>query len=144
MKTIASITALTLLFTAIPATAQNIPLCYMQTKKGLLLDLEKLCDRKDQKFTKPLSADEQKFLEDVQQSMKGYPEAQAAIDPQVAISQAKRICNELEAGTFSDYQQAQAETLTNNSDPTSQLISSSQSRAIQTIAPKYFCPAFDG
>ena len=143
MKTIVSITALTLLSTAISATAQDIPLCYIQTKEGLLLSLERLCDRKDQKPIKSPSAIEQKFLEDVKQSMRNSPEAQAAIDPQAAISQAKRICSELEAGTFSNDRQAQPEIVTNDSDPT-KLTLSLQSRTIQTIAPKYFCPAFDG
>lgn len=140
MKTIAAITALTLLSTAISATAQDIPLCYIRDKQGLLLSLEKLCDRKDQKPLS-LSVDEQKFLEDFRQSMKGFPDVQSTIDPQAAISQAKKICRELEAGTF---QQTQAEIITNYNDPTTQLISRLQSRTIQTIAPKYFCPAFDG
>ena len=143
MKTIAAITALTLLFTAISATAQDIPLCYIKNKQGLLLSLEKLCDRKDQRPLS-LSTDEQKFLEDVKRSMRDSPGAQAAIDPQAAISQAKKICSELEAGTFSTFQQTQAEIIINYNDPTTRLTSRLQSRAIQTIAPKYFCPAFDG
>ncbi len=140
MKTIAAITALTLLSTAISATAQDIPLCYIRDKQGLLLSLEKLCDRKDQKPLS-LSVNEQKFLEDFQRSMRGSPNAQATINPQAAISQAKKICRELEAGAF---QQTQAGIITNYNDPTTQLISRLQSRTIQTIAPKYFCPAFDG
>lgn len=144
MKAIAFITALTLLSTAISATAQDRPLCYLQTKAGLLLSLEKLCDRKDQTLVKSLSAEEQQFLEDLKRSMRNAPEAQAAIDPQAAIEQAKRICSELEAGTFLEYRKAQAETIAEYSDSTTRSILRSRNRTIQTVAPKYFCPAFNG
>ena len=143
MKAIVIVTALTLLSTAISATAQEVPLCYMRTKDGSLLNLEKLCGRQDIP-AQPLSTEEQQFLAEVRRSMQGSFGAQAALNPSAAINQAKRICGELEAGTFSGYQQSQAETNATYGDPTTQFISSSQSRAIQTVAPKYFCPGFDG
>lgn len=144
MKAIALITGLTLLSTAVLATAQDRPICYMQTKAGLLLSLEKLCDRRNQTLVRSLSVEEQKFLDDLKRSMRNAPEAQATIDPQAAIEQAKRICSELEAGTFLDYRKAQAELIAEYSDSSTRSILRSRNRTIQTVAPKYFCPAFNG
>lgn len=149
MKTIAFITAFTLPLIALSAGAQDVPVCYMQTEAGLLLSLEKLCERSDQRVV-ALTSEEQGFLEALKQAIVNSRRPQAAlvaeieVEPQAAIAQAKRICSELEAGTFLDYRQAQNQMIAESNDPTVQTTQSLYNRSVQTVAPKYFCPGFDG
>ncbi|NJR66780.1 MAG: DUF732 domain-containing protein [Leptolyngbyaceae cyanobacterium CRU_2_3] len=117
----------------------------MQTQEGQIVNLENLCRSGNrQNPADALSADEQEFIGDLNQLLQDSYGVQVAssVAPQTAISQAKEICNALDLGTFVDYRRTQAQIIAGYRDPTTQRIANSQARAIQTLAPKYFCPAF--
>jgi hypothetical protein len=148
----AVIIALTLLFTEIsfPAFAQNIPVCYMESMDGEIVSLEGLCGGSTQKSIESLGAADQQFLEDYKRSLSALnnsPEAEASlssIDPQSLIKKANEVCNALNAGTFIEFRRNQIKEIAGESHPQSQKIANLQARTIQTIAPRSYCPGFDG
>lgn len=148
------ITTLTWILTgvSIPAVAQNIPVCYMQLHSGQIVSLSSLCGGSEQ-IPSPLesiSTKDRQFLEDykrVLMSLKGSPEAQAALSsatPSALIRQANEVCSTLNAGTFIEFQQAQNAFIAGYGNPQSQRIANLQARTVQTLAPRTYCPGFDG
>ncbi len=146
-KSAAVVTALTILFAEVPLVAQHTPVCYMQMGNGQIVNLESLCGNTVQKPTEnSLSAREQQFLKDYQQALEKSPEAQAALasaDPQAAINTAREVCKALDEGKFIEFRRSQLQKIVGSGNPTTQRTANFEARAIQTIAPKYFCPGFD-
>lgn len=148
------ITILTWLLTGVsfPTFAQNLPVCYMQTLKGQIVSLSPLCGSRDQTSSpiESISAKDRQFLEDYKHSLmslKGSPEAQAALSsatPFSLIRQANEVCSTLNAGTFIEFRQAQNSRIAGYGNSQSQRIANLQARTVQTLAPKTYCPGFDG
>lgn len=104
-------------------------ICYMHTRDGQVVNLNKLCTGKDT----PISLTDQRFLEKYQSLLRRRlsvsPAVQTALvqtqqNPQAAVQRAQAICTAIRTG------QPQAQ-------PPTELIDAD---IFDTIAPKYYCP----
>jgi hypothetical protein len=148
------ITILTWLLTgvSVPTFAQNTPVCYMQTNSGQIVSLSSLCGSRDQTSSpiESLSAKDREFLENYQRtlgSLKDSPEARESVysvESQALIRKANEVCKALDAGTFIEFRQNQNQEIAGYSNPKKQRIANFQARTIQTLAPRAYCPGFDG
>lgn len=127
---------------AIAHEAEHI--CYMTTNSGQVIDLSKsVCQRNlsNQAGAKTGSGD-QAFLTDYKQIVMNYPDARETLlasverSPESSISQAKSVCNDLEAGlSIEDIRHSHTEGTSNKVDALNVSL-------ITSLAPKYYCPQY--
>lgn len=112
-------------------SSENL-LCYFETSSGTTLNLERLCGPQSP-VPNPLSATDQKFLEEYQGFLRGYPNQVtlarlANQNPQAIVDKANKLCNALRVGRPEFNNGGRPE-------PDADILSS--------LAPQYYCPEYD-
>lgn len=129
-------------FKAIARDADHV--CYMTTKSGQVLDLSQSVCQIDQSNQAANAANsDQAFLTAYKQTAMNYPDvrdkllASVQTSPESRISQAKSICNDLEAGmSVDDIRMTHTEGVFNKVDTLNVSL-------VTTLATKYYCPQFN-
>lgn len=118
--------------------------CYMTTKSGQVIDLSKsVCQLTPLTPANANAANsDQAFLTAYKQTIMGYPEIRDQLlasvnrSPESSISQAKSICNDLEAGmSLEEVRITHSEGVFNKADKLNVAF-------LTTLAPNYYCPQF--
>ena len=124
------------------ATQNSDYICFMTTPSGKVVDLSKsMCANKTDQPDVIANSDEA-FIEAYKQNAMGYPDvsdnllANLQQSPEVSITQAKKICNDLKAGmSFEEIKNQQAEQ-------TVERASFVNATIINNLATKYYCSGF--
>lgn len=137
----------------------NELICFMKTSNGQFIDLSSLCGRKAQPIIRRDTTD-LGFGKDLAEAIAGYPEEQEIlkkVNPKVFESEARKICEKLRDGTFTEYRDRVIAPPTNsstNSDTTErprnnsklsdrqQVITNISFNLSKELGTKYFCTEF--
>lgn len=116
------------------------PVCFMTTKSGEVVNLSDSLCKSNKSASEDFANSDQAFMEEYKSKLMEYPDvrdnllASAEQSPDLTISQAKNVCNDLESGlSLNEIQQMQAAEIVERTGIVNSAI-------INSLAPKHFCP----
>lgn len=122
----------------------DTPLCYMRTADGRSLQLDSLCGKNDVPAT---VSNDQAFVEHYQRLVMKSPNMgntladEAKTSPESLISQAKLVCEGLQAGiSLQEISAAQNIGAKIGSDTREQMAHKVSTDTLDALAVKYYCP----
>jgi hypothetical protein len=138
----------------------NELICFMKTSNGQFIDLSSLCGRKSQPIIRRDPTD-LGFAKDLAEAIAGYPleqEILKKVNPKVFEAEARKICEKLRDGTFTEYRdqvaappisssaslETTSERQRNNQTPSDrqQVITNISFNLSKELGTKYFCTEF--
>jgi hypothetical protein len=118
-------------------------LCFMTTQSGEVVNLSESLCKSNKSASEDSANSDQAFIEDYKSNLMNYPDvrdnllASAEQSPDLTISQAKNVCNDLQSGlSLEEIQQMQADEIVERAGMVSSAI-------VNSLAPKYYCPEWN-